>query len=513
MAQGKPKQFARPSKKPKPKTSEPVTADDFQELADFEEEAGGKWRAGDPAKSGRAFLRALEIYDKGLAKHPKNFDLAYNKARLQFEITQNPTLVEAIAGDGEGVEGMLREALDSHRVALGLDGENCDVLFNTSQVLASLAEIFEEGDLDEEAAGMLREGLELLSVCLGRQEMLMEQQRVDFEAREEGEEEGGVSVGAESSSRDGSVAGSEVGEQSATIVNPITPGDLLDTVQASLSALTNLVPLVDASEIGALGDMAQSLTEAKAPSYIALLPADAQDAARFSTGLARAIFIASFADAQFSAQMIELKTYTERLQAFEMPGKDQDVHALFSEAQARSELVHSALDQADNTGIFDISACWKQLTTGQDLLTKASKLTTDDAKERRAKIYDSKADIELLRWRLATGPYPGLSDAVKKSGPTLLANARTFYKGAADHGRALGEGEIVEKGIVRFALVNEMVRLSSEGAGSSSSAPAASAVSLGVEMLDVVGALEMCVDEGLIDSNMGNELMGKLLKA
>ena len=47
--------------------------------ADFEEETGGKWRAGDAAKSGRAFLRAIDIYNNGLARYPTNFDLAYNK--------------------------------------------------------------------------------------------------------------------------------------------------------------------------------------------------------------------------------------------------------------------------------------------------------------------------------------------------------------------------------------------------------------------------------------------------
>lgn len=50
--------------------------------ADLEEETGGKWRAGDKAKSARAFLRAIDIYNKGLEKFPNDADLAYNKYRL-----------------------------------------------------------------------------------------------------------------------------------------------------------------------------------------------------------------------------------------------------------------------------------------------------------------------------------------------------------------------------------------------------------------------------------------------
>jgi hypothetical protein len=61
----KQKQFVRPPKKQKPKTANPETPEEFQEAADFQEDAGGKHRAGDPVKSARAFLRALDFYDQG----------------------------------------------------------------------------------------------------------------------------------------------------------------------------------------------------------------------------------------------------------------------------------------------------------------------------------------------------------------------------------------------------------------------------------------------------------------
>lgn len=43
------------------------------------EEAGEKWRAGDPVKSMRFFMRAIEMYETGLRRYPASFDLAYNK--------------------------------------------------------------------------------------------------------------------------------------------------------------------------------------------------------------------------------------------------------------------------------------------------------------------------------------------------------------------------------------------------------------------------------------------------
>ena len=45
---------------------------------DFEE-AGEKWRAGDAAKSLRFFIRAIEVYEKGLRIFPRSFDIAYNR--------------------------------------------------------------------------------------------------------------------------------------------------------------------------------------------------------------------------------------------------------------------------------------------------------------------------------------------------------------------------------------------------------------------------------------------------
>lgn len=519
----KSKQFARPQKAPKAKAVEPQTVDEYQDAADKEEETGGKWRAGDPAKSGRAFLRALEVYDKGLKKFPNSFDLAYNKARLELEVSQSPVIVEKIGLD---LQSFLRQTLDSHRLALGLDAENIDVRFNASQVMTSLAEVLsedEEGD-DEEAVKLLHESLEMLEGCLARQEMAIEQQKADFpegDAEDEGEGEGGVPVESEGESKDAAKgessanndaeADEEDEEQSAVIENPVTGNDLLDTVHASLSALTTLIPLVGESALGDLGDMAHAFTDNKAPNYVALLPADEQDAARLEVGLARAGFIAAYADAQYNARLIELQTYVERLQAFkDLPNKDSDAHALTTEARARFELVLSALDQhaSSSPADFPVSDCWKQLSITQELLTKATKLSTDDAKERKAEVYQSKGDAELIRFRLASMPSDALSENVRKSGPTLLANTFKFFKGAADHAKVLGDEEVADKAKGRMAVVHVMAKVASqEGAGAGSSSSSGSSASNNAPALpgpapkgvDLMEAMNECLEDGMID--------------
>ncbi|KAI5296045.1 hypothetical protein KEM52_005944 [Ascosphaera acerosa] len=69
----------RQQKKTKHQHITPVTADDFLAAGVDLEEAGEKWRVGDPVKGMRFYARAIEMYDQGLQRHPQDFDLAYNK--------------------------------------------------------------------------------------------------------------------------------------------------------------------------------------------------------------------------------------------------------------------------------------------------------------------------------------------------------------------------------------------------------------------------------------------------
>ncbi|KAK3719431.1 hypothetical protein LTR37_004288 [Vermiconidia calcicola] len=496
---GKPKQHARPPKGRKAKATVPETEDEFQEFADREEEAGGKHRVGDPQKSGRAFVRALEIYDKGLHKHPTSFDLAYNKARLQLEITQHPTLVEHI---GLPLIDLLSQTLESHRYALRLNEENPDVLFNTSQVLTSLAEQLSEAGQSHHAIPLLQESLELLSSCLSRQEMLLEQQQTELEDAEDG----GVPLSP--GEKPSSTEGPDIAEQTARIETPVTANDLLDTVHASLSSLTTLVPLVEPSAVQTYGDMAHVLTEKRAISYISLLPTDLQNPARFAVGLDRAIFIASFADAQYSYMATELETYKARLEAFDVPGKDSSAHALCSEAEARTEFTLSVMDRLQGSPELPADICWKELSTAQNLYAKAIKLGSEDANERKANAYayESKGDVELLRYRFATVPACPLADSIKHSAKTLIQNAQTYYKGAAQLARGNGDSELEVKAKQRWLVATDIAALvhgidpkDEPFAGNSDNARG-----------DLIRALEGLVDEGLIDTPLAEQIMKRI---
>lgn len=478
----KQKQFVRPPKKSKVKSTTLETADDFQEAADLEEEAGGKWRAGDPAKSGRAFVRALDLYDRGLRNHPGSFDLAYNKARLQLEITQRPLLIAHI---GVPLEDLLQQTLTSHRYALRLNEQNVDILFNTSQVLTSLAESLAERGDQSSAVGLLHEALELLSACLSRQEMALEQQQVDLEDLDEG----GVSL--EPDEQLGANSSGDDVEETATVERLVTFTDLLDTVHASLSALTTLVAFVEPGNLQTLADMAHSLTETKAPAYLGLLAETEQLPARFALALARAIFLAALADAQYNAMAIDLETYFVRLSAFDVAGRDTDAAAFTSEAEARAELVKSVLVRFETTGGLPMAVCWKELSTSQELLAKAAKI------EGTAQVYLLRGDIELIRHRMATMAKSSLSASTQRSAAVLAANAHTYYKGAAK----LSGGELDDKGL--------------EGRGKFWLVAALRSLLYGVAAVEVEpvpvdsreAILRECVEESLIDASLAESVL------
>jgi hypothetical protein len=359
--------------------------------------------------------------------------LAYNKARLQLEISQQASLVDHI---GHDVHEWLSIALQSHQYALRLDEQNPDLLFNTSQVLTSLAESLEEADMTDKAISMWEQALEILSSCLSRQEVMFEQHRADFPDNEDG----GVPLEQESTEPSTAAAPdvemldqSEEGEQSATIESPVSALDMLDTVHASLSALIALVSVMPGNNLEGLSKMAHHLTQIKAPGYIDLVPTEEQDQARVTTAGLRATFTAALADSQYQAELIDLQTYAQSLNAFQVPNKEAHVVILGSEAEARLELVHSAIDMAATT--LPVLLCWKQLSLAQEALTKAATLKDEDAQARKAEIYQSKGDIELIRHRLIQWPsthqLDPLTDAAKKSAPTLIQNAKKFYSGSA----------------------------------------------------------------------------------
>lgn len=203
---------------------------------------------------------------------------------------------------------------------------------------------------------------------------------------------------------------------------------------------------------------------------------------------------------------IELETYLQRLESFELPAKEQSAHMLCAEAEARTELCLSALYRYQTGPDAPVQLCWKQLSLAQDLYNTAIKLDDEDAKDRKAQAYHSKGDVELLRYRLASSDASPLAENIKKSAKTVVQNAQTFYKGAAQLARGDGDPELENKAKQKWLIAADLA-----------------AVVYGVEAKeapfqgnsdsvrgDLLLALESAVEEGLVEMRLGEEIMKRI---
>lgn len=349
---------------------------------------------------------------------------------------------------------LLQQALASHRYALELNEENADILFNTAQVMISLAELAVDAGSPSEAIPLLRESLEVLSACFSRQEMLQEEQRVrdseagphDLTSDDTATMDGGPSAEPTVSNNDSE---SEAEEQYVTIQADVTAEDVLDTARASLSALTLLVSLDDPSSLPNLAQMAQSLTEDKIPSYFKEMEAEQQASIKTEVALERAEFIAALANAEFKTGSITADDVLSRFQIFDAFDLEANVPAMCVYADALVELASTAQHLPfPKTG----SSCWAQLSKAQDLYNRAVKVNDDESKARKAQIYESRGDVELLRFRLASAPEHGLSASVQSSAPILAKNAGTYYRGAANLFRAAADVDATKKAELRSLI-------------------------------------------------------------
>ncbi|KAH0555988.1 hypothetical protein GP486_006069 [Trichoglossum hirsutum] len=408
------------------------------------------------------------------------------RARVQYDITQHPALAAQIPAS---LVDLLRTALESHRVALRLQQENADVLFNTAQVLTSLAEALSEGrgsvpesELKGGALGLLEEAVELFQRCLTLQEYQFSESQAQMEEMAGAEQNASQTEGedtlmgdtASTAAAEAAAASLEASEDErwATIVEPLTPDTLLDTALAQLETLTVLCGLAISEAGSGLAWIEEYSTNLILNKISAL--ARGTDRQR-EVALARANFICAFADASFKSGQMDLQTYKKEVfLAFDdekLGDITNDPQILSAKAEALmsfcSAIADPFYDQNLDAGTpGDINSVrWNHLSLALDSLTMASKLP-----EARnvAKIHLARGDVEMLRFRL--GQPPNNYEPAQKNSETLLKNAAVYYRGAAGVARNAGMKEetteaamkeTVAKGLVGDELAVKALRESS----------------------------------------------------
>ncbi|KAL0264885.1 hypothetical protein SLS55_000839 [Diplodia seriata] len=242
----KKKQFLQASAKQaargKKKEPEPETEDDFLDAADEFEKSAGKWRAGDAAKSARFFQRAIDAYSAGLLKFPQSFDLAYNKALLEYQIAQDLRIAAQI---GPPLVDLLRQALESHRFAISLNPDNLDILFNTANVLSDLADRVNKGD----AVPLLQESVQCIRRCLERQVQEYESLQAAFLAANSGTQDAPAEAAPPSAQTPSSGSSAE---EYANVEEAVTESAILDSVFFMANTLADLLGVMPAEDLDAI---------------------------------------------------------------------------------------------------------------------------------------------------------------------------------------------------------------------------------------------------------------------
>lgn len=403
------------------------------------------------------------MYNEGLGLHPNSFDMAYNKARIQYDITQRPSLLSEARAP---VVVLLNEALQSHRRALRLEPSSPDVTFNTAQVLVSLAESVENDESLSVAS--LKEALALLEQCHARQEILISETAglgsLETDSAEEHEQDGGVPLqDAVAPSSDGAEQESDL--QWASIFEPTTPSSLVDTCCAALDALSAWYGLLDKGGL----EVAAKLEEFTGPwtTRLAAYVSKAEEAAvRDQARCASLRCQSASLEAAFRLGAIDIAAYSQRLKSVveteRQDSNDVSSNPLIAGAMHTDVLPQSAqflCTAADAQTSFSVavadvssaaSARWTKLTTALGFLEQAAKLA--EASE-TASIHLGRGDLELFRFALCLeGDLP---EAVSNdnSRARLLKNAETYYKGASAQSQASSLSSITTAATVKLVVV------------------------------------------------------------
>lgn len=359
------------------------------------------------------------------------------RARVLLEVSTHPVLVEHLQAP---LRDALQAALDAHRYALKLDPENADALFNTSQVLTTIAEdIANDDDIpDTDALKLLEEALELQTKCYSIQELKyeesIEQERLANEQVPEPEPEP-QNEAASSEQPEQASTGADEEDQWFTVVEPVTHDTLIDTLVAQLNTLTTFCGILGGSPEAAPPSTLPMIEE-HSTKLVQKIPAISQDKPErlHEISLSKANFISALLEAGFKSGKVDAATYKrERDAAFTAPELAANVTVESAMANARSLLsFNSALADAYSD---DSTARWNALTEAIQQLTATSKLQGIDQSD-LATTHLLRGDANLCLYALALPPasHPSaISNAAQ-----LVKHAEVFYRNAS---KLLGGGE------------------------------------------------------------------------
>lgn len=417
--------------------------------------------------------------------------LTKRRANLEYSLTEDDRILPHL---GSRV-ALLEETLNSHRHAISLNSTNTDILFNTAQVLTSLAEAALEDGTQEAAKtparSLLEEAVDIFTGCLQKQQQEYEQMQAEIakaqasgEYQEAWEGERKQLAGTKGPENEEDDSSSEGPGDWATVEEPVTPTTILETCTAQLGALITLLGLYTPEDLPSIEKKAQDglLTATEIiPALIEIIDAspdsDSEDepeagptlsigqpaateddstspkedavlaAANFQASIAEAMYRSGRSTSAQYAQQVE-QTFTALIkesQRTKNPGLAY-VNVGSSYADALIDLASSIADSLQYTASSpsfgsDLEIQWTALSQAQKTLTELSSapLSSMLSASRLADIFLARGDTELFRFRIAITP--GAKAAWANSKAVVVANAGVFYRGARSYAQNAGAAQ------------------------------------------------------------------------
>lgn len=350
-----------------------------------------------------------------------------------LEVATHPVLVNHLPVP---VSDALQQALDAHQYALNLDRDNPDTLFNTAQVLTSIAELRAGNGADGDAIRFLEEALELQSRCLSVQELKLDestQQQKEYDTHDHSTT---IPSSDESQPRATSTTGQPTPpeEQWFSIVEPITIDTLVDTILAQLGTLTTLCSILSSATISAsahglgwIEELSSKLIGAK----LTYLLKEADSERLHEAALTRANFLSHLLAAGYRLGSLDSSTYKrERDEAFQAPELKMDLSyaALMANAQSLVVFNSALMEMQQSDSAPHSSQRWNALSTAMTLLAAASKIS-DPVPDEIADTHLNRGNISLLLYQL--GQPPVLYQQAVSNAAQILKNAEVFYRNAS----------------------------------------------------------------------------------
>ena len=357
-------------------------------------------------------------------------------------------------------ENLLQVALRSHMIALKYDPEQTDLLFNTGQILTSVAEEAKSDENDFKALELYREALVYFETCLNKQEKQME----DFQHMISASTSL-VSHVSEDFPKQVELETQEVWTSIEETVSPVTLYETVLEIENLLSAICTLRCPFDEGTLVWVKSVHEQVVQERLDKYAGQAHQEAEAINRL------AWFQFTFSDCTFRNGYIVLADFEREYTASfrrvpETTETEQPDSGILIQIEAHIQMGQTLREKiltnlsSRNTEANDLlgfqKSAWIHLSHALDSLsTVCQGQLGQKASSTSTALHLHRGDCELARHWLGQTAQP--YSVAKSSAATLSRNAKVYYRGAKEFAKRAGDEEDIEVALIKEAVAGHLI--------------------------------------------------------